>query len=417
MNKGYNMINFETNQQVPITEPSSHNILNHLDQEPCTTKNIIPLHPIRETKPYNQNISSSFNDTYGTAEKNKQSTQSSLPCTSSFKGRQNISPINAESYLFIFFGNSRPNLKGIKRFEQFRLANESLGGSFDVDVIMYMINNDYLVPTIKFVALSLLSKNNDLYNTVYRKFIENWFRSLDLHTCNYKNDKPFYGIYHLDPNIIKNIIDLVEFIGYYGEPNIMKALLDDFQKYPYIIPKEKIITSCMDYAAYSGNIGIIKYILSDDICKSDLIFWTIQPNRAACIAFYSGKRDVYELLCERSINTQVYIMDLCIYEGNLDLLKGIYSKYGTNVSDFGIQYCIENNMMNFIVYFISAMNIEPNNIVLDFCKRNSLNQFVNTESIDLFSSKPTDYYNMRNSLHKRVPQHGGSDKSSKRRNI
>lgn len=68
---------------------------------------------------------------------------------------------------------------------------------------------------------------------------------------------------------------------------------------------------------------------------------------------------------------QLHIMDLCVYNHNLHLLK-IFSRYGTKISYIAILYCLEKDMIDFICYFISGMKIECYKQIYYFCVMKNL---------------------------------------------
>lgn len=314
--------------------------------------------------------------------------------------------------------------------------------STDINSINYMVVNDHLVPSSKSVILALLSNNNELYDVIYCKFRDNLYKNLNV----YKNDgteefdsiesnsslalcgtSPF-GATCKNVFLEDNVIDLAKFIGYYGNINILKKFHNDFHNYLYsnITIEKSSIGNCMCYAACAGNLDIIKFVL-DYINSSYLKAYTpIQETVATIcnhlrevvsVAVYYSKKDIYELICDQYVGIQFYIMDVCVYNGNLDLLKEIYNKYGRKVSYLTILYCIEKDMVDFIIYFISDMKIECCEGVLYYCNKKGLNHLVKCNNDHSNSIQDIEMVEQTNISYKRKIEHIESERTLVKRKI
>lgn len=235
--------------------------------------------------------------------------------------------------------------------------------NLDVHFIKFMIENNCLVPSNKSVILALLSKNSELYDIVYGKFKDNLNRTFG----EFKNNEySLLGTSEKNVFLESNLIDLGKFIGYYGNVDIFIKFHNDFLDYHYndIFFEKSSLGNCICYAACAGNLDIVKLIFNHINNRPN--FWYTYLSKIASTAVYYAKKDIYEFLCDNNITIRSHIMDVCIYNRNLNLLKDIYTKYGAMVSDLAVQYCMEKGMFDFVSYFISDMKIKYDDKFLDF---------------------------------------------------
>lgn len=108
-----------------------------------------------------------------------------------------------------------------------------------------------------------------------------------------------------------NIFDLAIFISYCGNVDMIKRLINDFNKYLIDdrFPTENIFLNCIIYAIYAGNLDIIKFISLVNTSKS--FIWKYKKD-VLSIAFYNNKIDICEVLRENDVSTVTYYGPLCI---------------------------------------------------------------------------------------------------------
>lgn len=268
----------------------------------------------------------------------------------------------------------------------------------NINYIRYMVDDNILVPSSKSVIFALIFGNEELYNIIYNKFKGNLYKYIDESDNNLLHLK-------LVPKFIHHcgdIINIAIYMSLYGKADKLERLLNDFREYldgEHFM--DTIYYNCICYGAYVGNLDIIITILYGKYRKSHNL--SNYLNEAASVAYYNNKKNIYEYLCNYDRKLKLHLVDLCVYTGNLDLLKEIYNKYDTIVSYWAIIYCIEKNMIDFISFFIFDMKIECCKEILEYYPR--LNQLVNSQNND----------NNRDTLHKRRIQHEDNNIIQKRK--